>query len=929
MKYVPLSLCVALTILFAGQIVAHQRVYFLGNSFTEFSYPFHIEPYAELDGADLVDTASGGKIGYTIYSGKSLDYEVNNPTDYVLTNTGGWINSLSTQSWDVVVMQPHTYQSGIPFYHEVAAAKVIIDMALSQNPNTVFYILEPYAFMEGPDPGSRTYNSNWTGRYKRQELIASMTPWRALPKSVTGLDEYATLFNSKQNFQSLYFDAVRSENPTADVRWIPLGEVVNQIDLALAELPATDDLIVNKNLTGAWKLVTDRVHLGFYNGSIHGRYIAHLTALSTIWNRPPEDFTTVFDTGTSGPGYAVNTLIYPNYKALVDPIIKKVVSAQKKRHYVDADADGNNDGSTWEDAYLKLQDALSAAATQGGEIWVANGIYYPDEGNGITEDDRSATFQLISGVSIYGGFKGYETSWIQRDSNPATNGTMLSGDIDQNDSVNFTNSSNNAYHVVTGTGVNTRAILDGFKITGGNAPDFGGALRCSSSGSPTLRNCEFEGNQSALAGGAIYLSGDSDPQIFDCDFENNKTTDASGKGGAFYAELLSHAFVYQCTFRENNSALGGAIYTGAQNGVTLMLCSIIGNSAIDGGGLYSETSSTSRDYEIINCEFTINTASNEGGAIYTKSRFTITNGTFAGNSAIQGAAISKESGSITLHNCVVWDNTNTDLTGAQPKPQIKGSISGSGSNNLIQDASVGGSVILTSDPLFVRAPNLLTKDPGDLSPQPSSPILNQGNPNGDLDSRTGDCCEPVLVKTGDLFIDLSGNPRINSTELDLGAYELKPYFSWTENFYPGESDLATIGYEVDDDGDYLSNLEEIGFNLNPNIPVQAPLVLASETLLNSPGLPVIYDASGVGIPKVLFTRPTAYEALGLSYKIQFSYNMMDWIDSTETPTVLDSILLDPGTFGSFNAVELVSVPYGLSAGSDQDPKLFRVQVELN
>ena len=78
--------------------------------------------------------------------------------------------------------------------------------------------------------------------------------------------------------------------------------------------------------------------------------------------------------------------------------------------YVDANATGANNGSSWADAYIYLQDGL-AAATSGDNIWVAQGAYKPDHGIGKTPGDRTATFELKAGVSIYGGFPAGGGTW--------------------------------------------------------------------------------------------------------------------------------------------------------------------------------------------------------------------------------------------------------------------------------------------------------------------------------------------------------------------------------------------------------------------------------------------------------------------------------------------------------------------------------------
>src|SRR5258708_24504342 len=104
------------------------------------------------------------------------------------------------------------------------------------------------------------------------------------------------------------------------------------------------------------------------------------------------------------------------------------------------------------------------------EIWVAKGTYYPDEGNSITDNDRLASFNLKPGVAIYGGFAG--TAGTEGDFNSRnwkTNATILSGDLMQNDGLNFANNGDNAIHVVQRDGVFEASILYGFTIEGGNA----------------------------------------------------------------------------------------------------------------------------------------------------------------------------------------------------------------------------------------------------------------------------------------------------------------------------------------------------------------------------------------------------------------------------------------------------------------------------
>lgn len=221
--------------------------------------------------------------------------------------------------------------------------------------------------------------------------------------------------------------------------------------------------------------------------------------------------------------------------------------------YVDASATGNDDGTTWQHAFTSLQSALSNAIS-GDEIWVVAGSYKPTAQSCIacgTPGARHETFLLPTGVRIFGGFAGGESSLAERD--PEVNQTILSGDIGTVDDPN-----DNAYHVVTAYHVSVGTVLSGFTITGGNADDAnpGGSIEAFGGGvlivgdavtasSPQITRCRIIGN-TALGGGAgAFVTGrDGDPvRIVNCEFAGNIVENGVGAGvaiGGSYPSVPVH-----------------------------------------------------------------------------------------------------------------------------------------------------------------------------------------------------------------------------------------------------------------------------------------------------------------------------------------------------------------------------------------------------
>lgn len=437
--------------------------------------------------------------------------------------------------------------------------------------------------------------------------------------------------------------------------------------------------------------------------------------------------------------------------------------------YVDADATGANNGTSWANAYTKLQSALDwtnvhTATTY--QIWVAAGVYYPDEGSNHANNVVSETFLIAwNNVQLYGGFAATETLRTQR--NWAAHPTILSGDIDGNDR-NIDNNriaetwndlvGNNAYHVLyldgkTHQPLTGTTVLDGFIITAGNAhgsePHYsGGGLYCAGSGSgcacsPTLTHIAFSGDVASVNGGGIYNegndSGNSSPTLTEVTFTGNQ---AMGYGGGVFNDAysgISSPTLTEVTFTGNQAmGYGGGMYNYGVYGVSSpMLTNVIfaGNhTGNDGGGMVNDGSGGTSSPTLTNVTFSGNQADSGGGGMYS----------LGGVSGVSRPV---------LVNCILWGNAapnDSQIYNDRAAPTItysdvqwaSGIYTGTGNRNV--------------DPRFI-APITATAAPtltGNYRLQSSSPVINVGNNLS------------VTVST-----DLDGNPRIRGGVVDLGAYE--------------------------------------------------------------------------------------------------------------------------------------------------------------
>ena len=456
--------------------------------------------------------------------------------------------------------------------------------------------------------------------------------------------------------------------------------------------------------------------------------------------------------------------------------------------HVKHDAEGEETGITWEDAYKDLGIAIENAC-EGQDIWVAEGVYLPTmcrlaDGSDC-DDNRILHFSLRNNIAIYGGFDGDSYDFNDRDREAYE--TILSGEFDEE----------NAYHVIYNDDLaelNETAILDGFIITGGNADgdefphNVGGGIFNGQNSNPTIRNCVFYGNSATLYGGAIYNHLGAGAVIENTVFVNNSVLEGSGSAiyssdgilfisgthfagnyaferGAVYADK-GEVEIYESRFTDNFSGTGGGAFVSNESSVLIQDTFFEGNQTDgNGGAILNRLNSL---ITLINCVFKDNLSLEMGGAIanFAASSY-IRNCTLSRNNADEGGSIAN-GGLLFPVNSISWDNHSVSFAdeilhlsaGSEVDGLVLGEVYSSVSYSNI--AGCGASGVdwneecgidrggnIDADPLFVGS--------GDhpLMLSATSPCIDAGN---------NDFIDGILT-------DILGNPRIVNDIVDMGAYE--------------------------------------------------------------------------------------------------------------------------------------------------------------
>ncbi len=496
--------------------------------------------------------------------------------------------------------------------------------------------------------------------------------------------------------------------------------------------------------------------------------------------------------------------------------------------YVDKDANGFENGTSWDDAYTDLQDALRAARACGAgikDIWVAAGTYKPTwDAETMTRDE---TFELIENVGLFGHFVGigrYETSTNQRDFADANNETILEGQIGEGyyEAVK---------HVVSADGIE-HSIVDGFTITGSadssngvgvyldnayisivnckikNNRDYG--IYAKNHSYPDIHNCTFIDNVDA----GVYSS-TSEPDISYCIFDGNSTTDeglylAAGSSiDVINSVFKNHDYdgiygntatltVDNSTFKDNQYE---GLYLASDVTTSLTNCSIETSGE---HGVYTSNSDLTMEYCLVD------RSADNGLHMVSWSNLTLEKCVIR-YSGLEGLELSQNS-STAITNCWIHNNGTAGIyfDRAVETPEVRNNtiygnytygievselgadpnilnciIYANDSNDLhrenedfekvnyccLQNVRAGAGNI-TGDPGFM---NIVT-DPNDLHLDETSQCKDAGDLNGDYGDET----------------DIDGEERIRYERVDMGADE----YYWSDADFDEDGIVNFIDYAI-------------------------------------------------------------------------------------------------------------------------------------
>lgn len=453
--------------------------------------------------------------------------------------------------------------------------------------------------------------------------------------------------------------------------------------------------------------------------------------------------------------------------------------SQNLLYYVDADATGNNDGTTWADAFTSLKEAVDTANAQFptgiAEIWVAEGTYKPV--------NQTTPFTLQRNIHIYGGFDGTEFNLEDRDFR--NNLTIIDGDLNGDDNSNITvneaTRSDNAYNLFKIEGV--FVILDGLVLQGANGSDNQSGSRWFYDGSAIfydfdayngeVRNCVIRNNSAigsiSFSWAGADIAGNYGAGIFrGNEFYNNYSGGTLFRFTCYSSANVGNAPNHTTSFQNNliHSNTISAWTTGGLTSIMYLDAVNFGSNNYSGLNYFQDVSQNT---------FADNTLpANNSSVIRHVQRTSSPSSALGSQYLFITDNIFSQNGGVTT---LFWDSLLHDKKNAQAVFW----------RNLIEDGD-----------------SILAADLGSFSPSVFGNIY--GEAPGFTDRAIGDytiigCDKPGNDRGGSWLIssptatDFYGNPRVVGTGSDIGHAEVQDEFTNLDLEQVGQTLVATSGYE--------------------------------------------------------------------------------------------------------------------------------------
>ncbi len=466
----------------------------------------------------------------------------------------------------------------------------------------------------------------------------------------------------------------------------------------------------------------------------------------------------------------------------------------------------------------------NSATALGGAIYNGGNLSVTGEFNNNSSQHGGAIYNETGADTIIGTGSMFEANTATKGGGAIKNytGATLTVNDDVKFAGNTTDAGGGAIQNMGNATLGNNLEFNGNKAAWGGAAIYGGSRAGVASSTIIGDNAKFTNNtlsntgtNSDAVGGAIFIEDDEGQNVTftlgkDAYFGNN----SANQGGAIYLKqgTIAATIGEGATFEQNSATgQGGAIFS--RTAIELNNATFAGNTAEGQGGAIYTTMTSVGSLDIYDSKFIGNIANTEGGAIWSGKETNISNTLFDGN---------KTTGSIYGNNSYLTDDEGGGaiFVGSSSKTSVTGSTF---TNN--QSGTVGGAIATRSN----------AKNDGS-----STLTISESNFEGNS----------AIVNGGAIatFID-STITDTNFTNNTAGSKGGAIWANQNLTVNAVDSDIVMAGNKAADGGDIFMNKE--GANLNMNAAEGKSITVASGISGNENGYNMLVNSDSANTGSII------------------------------------------------------------------------------